>query len=40
MKLDIHFTDVNNRRYWLSRMHYSDDPFGVWYPVFSWLPAH
>jgi hypothetical protein len=22
-----------------SRVHYSDDPFGVWYPVFSWLPA-
>ena len=22
-----------------SRLHYSDDPFGVWYPVFSWLPA-
>ncbi|HEV2887461.1 MAG TPA: hypothetical protein VGX49_11155 [Jatrophihabitans sp.] len=20
-------------------LHYSDDPFGVWYPVFSWLPA-
>lgn len=20
------------------RLHYSDDPFGVWYPVFSWLP--
>ncbi|HEX8079429.1 MAG TPA: hypothetical protein VF557_04400 [Jatrophihabitans sp.] len=20
-----------------SRVHYSDDPFGVWYPVFSWL---
>ncbi|MEO6501578.1 MAG: hypothetical protein ABIQ09_06670, partial [Jatrophihabitantaceae bacterium] len=19
-----------------SRLHYSDDPFGVWYPVFSW----
>ncbi len=22
-----------------SRLHYSDDPFGVWYPVFSWLPT-
>jgi len=22
-----------------SRLHYSDDPFGVWYPVFSWRPA-
>jgi hypothetical protein len=22
-----------------SRLHYSGDPFGVWYPVFSWLPA-
>ena len=21
-----------------SQLHYSDDPFGVWYPVFSWLP--
>jgi hypothetical protein len=21
------------------RLHYSDDPFGVWYPVFSWVPA-
>lgn len=21
------------------RLHYSDDPFGVWYPVFSWLPT-
>jgi hypothetical protein len=21
-----------------SRMHYSGDPFGVWYPVVSWLP--
>jgi hypothetical protein len=21
-----------------SRLHYSDDPFGVWYPVFSWSP--
>ncbi len=20
------------------RLHYSDDPFGVWYPVFSWRP--
>jgi hypothetical protein len=22
-----------------SRLHYSNDPFGVWYPVFSWLPS-
>ncbi len=22
-----------------ARLHYSDDPFGVWYPVFSWLPV-
>jgi len=22
-----------------SRLHYSADPFGVWYPVFSWVPA-
>ena len=22
-----------------SRLHYTDDPFGVWYPVFSWLPT-
>jgi hypothetical protein len=22
-----------------SRLHYSDDPFGVWYPVYSWQPA-
>jgi hypothetical protein len=22
-----------------SRLHYSGHPFGVWYPVFSWLPA-
>ncbi|MEO6501089.1 MAG: hypothetical protein ABIQ09_04175 [Jatrophihabitantaceae bacterium] len=22
-----------------SRLHYADDPFGVWYPVFSWLPT-
>jgi hypothetical protein len=22
-----------------SRLHYSGDPFGVWYPVFSWLPT-
>lgn len=22
------------------KLHYSDDPFGVWYPVFSWLPAN
>jgi hypothetical protein len=22
-----------------TRLHYSGDPFGVWYPVFSWLPA-
>jgi len=22
-----------------SRLHYSDDPFGVWYPVFSWQPV-
>jgi hypothetical protein len=22
-----------------SRLHYSDDPFGVWYPVFSWVPT-
>jgi hypothetical protein len=22
-----------------SRLHYSDDPFGVWYPVLSWRPA-
>ena len=22
-----------------SSLHYSDDPFGVWYPVFSWLPT-
>lgn len=21
------------------RLHYSDDPFGVWYPVMSWLPT-
>lgn len=21
-----------------ARLHYSADPFGVWYPVFSWLP--
>lgn len=21
------------------RLHYSGDPFGVWYPVFSWLPG-
>jgi len=22
-----------------STLHYGGDPFGVWYPVFSWLPA-
>ncbi|HEX8094382.1 hypothetical protein, partial [Jatrophihabitans sp.] len=22
-----------------SHLHYNGDPFGVWYPVFSWLPA-
>lgn len=22
-----------------STCHYSDDPFGVWYPVFTWTPA-
>ncbi len=22
-----------------SRLHYCDDPFGVWYPVLSWQPA-
>jgi hypothetical protein len=22
-----------------SQLHYSADPFGVWYPVFSWLPT-
>jgi len=22
-----------------TRLHYSDDPFGVWYPVLSWLPG-
>ena len=22
-----------------SRLHYCDDPFGVWYPVMSWRPA-
>jgi hypothetical protein len=23
----------------LGQLRYSDDPFGVWYPVFNWLPA-
>jgi len=22
-----------------TRLHYGDDPFGVWYPVFSWRPG-
>jgi hypothetical protein len=21
------------------KFHYNDDPFGVWYPVFTWTPG-